>query len=234
MKTKGILSSLYCWWRRLIPAAPVSNNGIEEIRAPRKHHRQRRHLPIRVRQQAFAYSCVATCLQMIYEHFTGQRMSHRRAIQLTRCKPNGAELQSVPRIMRKLCGASSRKLRSLDQVRAAIKLGLPVLGSDETTYKDSHAVLIVGESATHFCVADPATGRIRWRTSEWLLDSDEFLVVLPKGDQRADALKKMISKRTRTRTHYYAPPIRLPTNAGDGIPRLPVATIRLVAVANDQ
>ena len=164
---------------------------------------------------------------MVFRYVTDKHMSHAHAVRLVRCKPNGAELVRIPQTMLKLCGAGSRKLRSLDHVRAAIKAGLPVIGSDESSYQDSHAILVIGESPTGFCVADPATGKARWRSDEWLGESDGFFVVLPKNDQRSEALKKMIAKRTRTRTHYYAPPIRLPSGAGDGIPRLPLATIRL-------
>jgi hypothetical protein len=228
--------SLIQWWQKLIgttTGAPLCSIAKQEqqeaTRATTKPSHKRRRLPIQVYQQQFSYSCVASVLQMVFRYVTDEHMSHARAVRLVRCKPNGAELVRIPQTMFNLCGAGSRKLRSSDHVRAAIKVGLPVICSDETSYEDSHAALVIGQSPTGFCIADPATGKARWRTSEWLTNSDEFLVVLPKDDQRSEALMKIIRKRRRTRTHYYAPPIRIRSSAGDGRPRLPVATIRLRA-----
>jgi hypothetical protein len=125
-------SSLSRWWGKLVGATtsapPSPDQRIEkheEGKAPRaviRSCRKPRHLAIRVCEQQFDYSCVAACLQMIYEHFTGRRMSHRRAIRLTRCKPDGAEVKSIARIMRRLCGTNSTNLRTLDAVKAALRL----------------------------------------------------------------------------------------------------------------
>jgi len=236
MSLKSYLSR---WWQRLFamptPALPIPDQSPAskaEDRAPRAATRRRRklrHLPIRVRQQAFDYSCVAACLQMLFEFFNGKPMSHRRAVRLTRCKPNGAELAAISRTLKKLCGTESRNLRTPVAARCALHLGIPVVASDPQTYEDDHAILLIGCSAKGFYVVDPNTGEINWRRDAWVGHSDEFIAILRKDDERWDTLAKAIAKkRRRARTHYYAPPIRFAVEERDRPPRLPVATIRLV------
>jgi hypothetical protein len=132
--------------------------------------------------------------------------------------------------MGRLCGTNSINLRKLETVKAALRLGIPVVASDELTYQDGHAILLIGSSKKGVYVVDPNTAEINWRTDAWVGNSEEFIAILPANDQRAEALAKLTARRRRTRRHYYyAPPIRFPSGAEDGTPRLPVATIRLRA-----
>jgi predicted double-glycine peptidase len=212
-------------------AQPVANKGnvtAEKWRTPRRRQRSPRHLSILIHQQEYDYSCVASVLQMLYHYITGRRMSHRRAIKLTRCKPDGAELKSIARIMHKLCGTNSTNLRELKTVKAALRLGIPIIASDETTYEDGHAILLIGSSAKGVYVVDPNTAEINWRTDACVRKSEEFIAIVPEDDQRAEALAKLVARHRRARArHYHARRILFPKEPNCP-PPLPVATIRLV------
>jgi hypothetical protein len=98
--------SIFAIWRRssieatVTPSIPTGT----KVKRRSKNSRSPKHLPITIYQQEYDYSCVAAVLQTVFSHYTGRRMSHRRAVRLTGCKPDGAELVRIARTMKKLCG----------------------------------------------------------------------------------------------------------------------------------
>jgi hypothetical protein len=96
-----------------------------------------------------------------------------------RCRRTGAPLRRIALVLRRRLHCRSRQLRTAHQIRAALRRGAPVLGSDDWTYApDGHAILITGYTARGFHFIDPATGRHRWRSRKRLMAaSDEFIAV---------------------------------------------------------
>ncbi len=135
-------------------------------------------LNLRPIQQLTSFSCTAGCLQSLHLYFTGQRLSHLKAIELLRCKPHGAPLQRIASIIKRRVRCRSRQLNSASQLRSALKRGSPIIASDDVSYDDGHAILVTGYTKSGFWTIDPAVGRLRWRTTKRLLaSSDEFIAV---------------------------------------------------------
>lgn len=60
-------------------------------------------LDIKVHRQWTFYSCTAAVAQMV-AHYYGIKIGHRRAIALTRCRPDGATLHPVARALKRSHG----------------------------------------------------------------------------------------------------------------------------------
>jgi ABC-type bacteriocin/lantibiotic exporter with double-glycine peptidase domain len=136
-----------------------------------------RCLPVKAFRQWTGYSCCASVLQMVADYY-GNSVSHLRAIKLTGCRPDGASLTHVARVLRREYGLHPKHLKSKAQIRAAIQRGEPVIANDFISYLNNHAILLVGETPKGFWVADPVVGQIRWRHERQMMaGADEWIAV---------------------------------------------------------
>jgi len=134
--------------------------------------------PLLLVRQKYSFSCTASVLQTAHHFLCGEVLSHENAIRLTNCRPDGASLVKVARILQKLSGALWTPLQSVCSVRRALDAGNLVIAADSLTYVDDHAVLLVGVTSCGLYVFDPATGRVHWRRDQWARDaSGEFIVL---------------------------------------------------------
>lgn len=132
-------------------------------------------LNIRLHRQWTPYSCTAAVLQMVCD-FYKITMSHREAIQLLDCNPDGASLEYVAMVLRE-CGLKARTLRRVG-VRQALKRGEPVITNDANSFNHDHAIVLIGETAKGFWVADSLVAEIYWRSDELVFAvADEFIAV---------------------------------------------------------
>lgn len=140
-----------------------------------KSHR----LEIRPYRAVISASCTASLLRSLHLYFSGQTLGQSRAIELMRCRRSGAPLCRIALVLRRRLRCRARELHTAHQIRAALRRGSPVLGSDDWTYSpDGHAILITGYTPRGFHTIDPATGLHRWRTKKSLMAaSDEFIAV---------------------------------------------------------
>lgn len=181
---KSFIDLVRSWFRREPPQ--IDQQPIRTARKPR-------HLPIVAQRQQYDFSCVASVLQMTFQFFSGKHLSHARAIELTDCDADGAILDTVPKIMKRLVGTPYRPLKSLAAVRRTIKAGGLVVTHDAISYANDHATLVCGATARGYYVADPANGSIRWRSSDWLKEAaSEFYAILPPAirSSRVEIIKK--------------------------------------------
>lgn len=149
--------------------------------------RQRRHMPIPIYQQKYAYSCVAAVTQMIYGFYTGKHLPHAKAVELTGCNPDGAELIVAAQVSKMLCGSTHRKRRTLLSAKHELTKKSLVVCNDDRSYVDPHAILLCGATPAGVYVCDPNTALIEWRSDKWLLraGANEFIVIRPpRGTHR--------------------------------------------------
>ena len=138
---------------------------------------QKNALQVKVVRQWTSYSCTAAVAQMV-AGYHDIRLGHRRAIELTKCKPDGATLPFVARALKRELGLAHKKLRSRAQVRAALRRGEPVMSNDALTYDSDYAILVIGATVKGFWIADPAVGEIYWRHEcQFFAAADEFIAV---------------------------------------------------------
>lgn len=146
----------------------------------RKHKKaspKRTALQVKVVRQWTSYSCTAAVAQMV-AGYHDIRLGHRKAIELTKCRPDGATLPFVARALKREHGLQHRKLRSRAQVRAALRRGEPVMSNDSMTYDSDHAILVIGATIKGFWIADPAVGEIYWRHErQFFAFSQEYIAV---------------------------------------------------------
>lgn len=136
-----------------------------------------RCLPVKPYRQWTPYSCCASVFQMVAAYY-GVRVSHLKAIKLTRCHPDGASLTSVARVLKREYRLRPKHLTSKRQVRAALKRGEPVISNDSLTYEDDHAILVVGQTAKGFYCVDPVLGQVRWKHQQrFMAGAHEFIAV---------------------------------------------------------
>lgn len=134
-------------------------------------------LDVMMHRQWTNYSCTAAVAQMV-AHYYGIQIGHRKAIALTKCKPDGASLSAVARALKKSHGLRPRTLRVRSQIRSALQKGQPVMTNDSLTYENNHAILLVGETPKGFWIADPAIGEVYWRHERsFFAAAEEFIAV---------------------------------------------------------
>ena len=146
-------------------------------KSKRRRTQRKGSLGIQPQQQLTSYSCTAAVAQMVTSYYD-IRLGHRRAIEITHCKPDGATLPAVARALKSSHGLPHRKLCTRLQIRAALRRGEPVITNDDQTYEHDHAILLVGETTNGFWIADPAVGKVYWRSaSTFFAGADEFIAV---------------------------------------------------------
>ena len=134
-------------------------------------------LRIKLARQWTDYSCTAAVAQMVTNYY-GIDLSHRKAIELTGCKPDGAMLSDVGDRLAAEYGLKVRSLRTKTQIRKALQREQPVMTNDSLTYDENHAILLVGETPKGFWIADPRTCEIYWWHEDRLMaGADEFIAV---------------------------------------------------------
>jgi len=138
---------------------------------------RKKGLQIKVQRQWTNYSCCAAVAQMVAQYY-GIRLGHRKAIQLTKCKPNGTTLEKVGKVLSREYGLVARSLRTKNQIRRSLQQEYPVMTNDSLTYVEDHAILLVGETPKGFWIADPATCSLYWRHEDRVMaGADEFIAV---------------------------------------------------------
>lgn len=170
MNLSCLIKKFVAWWS----PKPQPNKS----ETPR---RKRNHLRFTLYRQQYDFSCVPTVLQMVYSYVSrGKYLSHAEAIKKTKCNSTGAMLDEVGKAMVKLCGTSTKRLTTLASVKTALKNGIPVVSNDAITYDSDHATLLCGATKSGVYVADPNTGKITWRSENWLRNvADEFIAIIP-------------------------------------------------------
>lgn len=134
-------------------------------------------LAIKIQRQWTPYSCTAAVAQMVARYY-GIKLSHRAAIELAGCHPDGATLSSVAKALKKSHGLRHRALRKQSEVREALARGLPVMSNDALTYENNHAILAIGATAKGFWIADPLLGEVYWRHErQFFKSANEFIAV---------------------------------------------------------
>ena len=138
---------------------------------------QKNAIQVKAVRQWTSYSCTAAVAQMV-AGYHDIRLGHRKAIELTKCRPDGATLPFVARALKREHGLQHRTLRSRAQVRAALRRGEPVMSNDSVTYENNHAILVIGATTKGFWIADPAVGEIYWRHErQFFAFSQEYIAV---------------------------------------------------------
>ena len=133
-------------------------------------------LQVKVHRQWTPYSCTASVAQMV-AHYYGMKMSHRQAIKLTQCKPDGATLEDVAKALKREHGLKHRTLRRGD-VRGTLRKGLPVMSNDAISHSGDHAILVIGQTPKGFWIVDPGYSEILWRhETQFFAASNEYIAV---------------------------------------------------------
>ena len=136
-----------------------------------------RCLKVKLHRQWTNFSCTAAVAQMVC-HYYGIKLTHVKAIKLTKCLPDGASLPFVARMLRQEYGLTIKSLKTKAQVHAALKRGEPVITNDSVSYSNNHAVLLVGETPKGLWIADPAVCEVYWRhENQVMAGADEFIAV---------------------------------------------------------
>ena len=135
-------------------------------------------LDVKPFQQETAYSCTAAAAQSLF-HYFGFDLDHKTAIKLTKCDENdGCHLKWVAHLCKKLCGCRYKTIKSISEIQRHIDLSRPILAGDDYTYKDDHAILIVGYDQNNFSVLDPNTAKINLVDKNHVFEhSDEFIAI---------------------------------------------------------
>ena len=150
-------------------------------------------LPIKATRQWTEYSCTAAVAQMVAAYY-GIKVGHRKAIELTKCKPDGATLEYVARMLNRQYGLTPKALRTIGQIRKALVDGHPVMSNDALTYTDDHAILLVGQTPKGFWIADPAVCEIYWRREDkFKAGAHEFIAII--GEIPAPKLRPRLRPR---------------------------------------
>ncbi len=124
-------------------------------------------------------------------HYYGVKISHREAISLTGCRPDGALLVDVAQELHRQHGLKMQTLRSASAVRKALRSGYPVISDDSVSYRENHAILVVGETPKGFWIADPAICEIYWRHEKQFLEgADEFIAI--KSCKKIPPFRKIV------------------------------------------
>jgi ABC-type bacteriocin/lantibiotic exporter with double-glycine peptidase domain len=111
--------------------------------------------------QEAEYSCGAACLQMIC-HNWGATISHSRAIELTRCNPDGCEATCILRALNKVfkCRFFLKKIKN---PKIWIKKNHPVLVADSVYSTKDHFKILFGhffvDFLSFYLVADPTSSK---------------------------------------------------------------------------
>lgn len=135
-------------------------------------------LRIKVHRQWTDYSCTAAVSQMVL-HYYGIDIGHRKAIELTGCKSDGAILSDVANILAREYGFAVRELSAKSQIRKALQQGYPVMTNDSVSFAENHAILCVGETPKGFWIADPRTCEIYWKHEDRIMaGADECLAII--------------------------------------------------------
>lgn len=110
------------------------------------------------------YSCGASVLQIVTRYFKGYHISHEKAIELTRCKPDGSNTKDIKRALKKI-GLNGKLIRRHEiTIKKRINEGNLVIINDNFTYSpDDHWILISGYTENFFYIFDPNTNEIRRR-----------------------------------------------------------------------
>jgi len=138
---------------------------------------QKNAIQIKVVRQWTSYSCTAAVAQMV-AGYHDIRLGHRKAIELTKCRPDGATLESVADALNLEYGLRFKTLKRASQVRAALRGGVPVMSHDALTYANDHAILVVGQTPKGFWIADPVPAQIYWRHErQFFKSANEFIAV---------------------------------------------------------
>jgi hypothetical protein len=134
--------------------------------------------------QLHSYSCTAAILQAA-SAYLGLELTHARAIRLTRCKPDGASLEQVAKVLKGLHHCPTRRIARAKTVRKALRNGAVVLAGDCLTYSADHAILIFGCTDDYFLILDPAASSCEWKPDSWVFKAgNEFIAVRPRSSKR--------------------------------------------------
>ena len=84
----------------------------------------------------------------------------------------------VAKVLRREYKLKTKTLRTRASVRAALKRGEPVITTDNVSYENDHAVLLVGETPKGYWIADPAVCEVYWRHEDQVkAGASEFIAV---------------------------------------------------------
>ena len=113
--------------------------------------------------------------------YYGINLSHRKAIELTGCRPDGAILSEVADTLAREYGFQIRHLKTKAGIRKALRRKQPVMTDDSVSFRENHAILLVGETSKGFWIADPRTCEIYWRHEDrYMAGADEAIAVIGK------------------------------------------------------
>ena len=150
-------------------------------------------LHIKLHRQWTDYSCTAAVAQMV-AHYYGIELSHRKAIELTGCKPDGATIIDSARALARTYGFKTRILKTRRQTRKALQQGYPVMASDMVTFDEGHAILLVGETAKGYWISDSYRCEIYWRHEDrFMAGADEIVAVI--GERPVEQPQKRRARR---------------------------------------
>lgn len=115
-------------------------------------------IPIVPYRQWTPYSCSAAVLSMVVRHCTALRIPHRDAMKATRCRPDGCTMDRLRRVLRKY-GVSSKVIQpGIRTFRQELDRGRLLVVDDNSTYKNSHVMVVNGHTRQRFWIVDPVIG----------------------------------------------------------------------------
>lgn len=137
-------------------------------------------------QQWTPYSCTAAVLQMVLHYVSGHALSHRDAIKIMQCKPDGALLVDIIKNIRKLgCHIESVKTRTTAKLKEKLEAGYVAIACDDESHVHNHAILVVGCNADGFWLIDPITTITSFRPTDYFLATTcEWTAVRRKNSGR--------------------------------------------------
>ncbi len=128
---------------------------------PKKQPPTRCHIPVTIFPQKYDFSCTASVLQAVVHCRTGKKIGHDEAVDLTKCRPNGAQLSRIATAARRVCGGRSMTLKNIRAARSALKAGRLVISCDNRSWGEPHAILLVGATPKGIYVADSNLSKVR-------------------------------------------------------------------------
>lgn len=134
-------------------------------------------LNVTIYQQPDAVTCVHTVFRIAADYF-GHTFSHQEVLNKLGKSKNGYTLKDAAIKLKKHCKLKHKTLYSVKEICKYIDNYYPVMASDDFTYVDNHAILIVGYDENNFSILDPNTGQITFKDKKFVFKhSDENIVI---------------------------------------------------------
>jgi predicted double-glycine peptidase len=129
-------------------------------------------------RQWTSYSCGAACLQKAVYHLKGIFVSHGKAIEQVKCKPDGTDFPEVLSALEGYGVKWRRIFRIRRRLADALESGEILLIDDYKSYQDPHFSIIMREEGRYYYVYDPVPGISVKRSRRYVLRAARTMYAL--------------------------------------------------------